>query len=73
MMKWIVFTPPYEIARYDSYPEYGSDVVEVEAVCKRDALIRGLRELRRTRSQWVEDRQFDGHNPFNGLGAAIDE
>lgn len=71
-MNWLVYTPPYE--RYPGSrhgwepepPEYGSDVVEVVAKTRKQALVLGLRELRRTHSYWVRD--VEG-NPFNGLGA----
>ena len=67
-MKWYVVTPEYE--RYPAGetdpPEYGADVVDVEAATQREALVLGVRELRRTRSHWLRDH--DG-NPFSGLTA----
>jgi hypothetical protein len=66
-MRYYVVTPPYE--RYSSSiydpGEYGCDVVEVEAPTKKQAKVKGLRELRRTHSHWIRD-YCDG-NPFKGL------
>jgi len=68
-MRWFVITPPYERYPGNAWgnpepPEYGADVVEVEAETKRKALVEGVRELRRTHSRWLQD--YDG-NPFTGL------
>lgn len=63
-MKYLVVTPPYESGGYYAPKEYGSDVATVEADTKKEAKVRGLRELRRMRSQWVQDCEG---NPFNGL------
>ncbi len=67
-MKYFVVTPPYE----QVYGEYGSDVAEVEATSKREALVKGLRELRRMRSRWLQDQASDRHSPFAGLKAEPD-
>ena len=69
MSRYYVVTPPYERINQSYYcpNEWGSDVVEVEAVNKIDAKVVGLRELRRTRSHWVQDMESDKRNPFNGL------
>ena len=48
-------------------PEYGSDVVEVEAMTKREAKILGVRELRRIESKWMADQASDMASPFTGL------
>ena len=70
-MRYIVYTPTYERGWVDTLsldpPDYGSDIVEVEATDRKEALIEGLRELRRTRSQWIQDQQSDGRHPFAGL------
>ena len=68
-MRWFIVTPAYERYPGNAYgdpepPEYGADVVEVEADNKRKALVAGVKELRRTRSRWLQDH--DG-NPFTGL------
>ena len=67
-MKYLIVTPEYE-TYYGDYepPEYGCDVVEVEASTKREAKVLGLRELRRTGSKWILDGASDEHNPFTGL------
>lgn len=69
--RWWVYTPPhnhYSSGYYDP-AEYGSDVVQVEAESRKEALVLGLRELRRTHSDWVRDMESDLRNPFNGLKA----
>ena len=73
-MKWFVITPAYECYPRNAYvdpepPEYVADVVEVDAPTKRQALVQGVRELRRTRSRWLEDQVSNGSNPFTGLKA----
>lgn len=70
-MKWLVYTPTYERIRasYSGPGEYGSDTAEVSADTRREALVRGLRELRRSYSSWVSDQESDGHSPFHGLKA----
>ncbi len=69
-MKYCVYTPAYDYGGSDyDPPEYGSDVAEVDAPTKREALVRGVRELRRTHSRWLQDRESDGHCPFTALKA----
>ena len=65
---WWVYTPPYG----DMY-SYGSDVVEVEAPSKREALVLGLRKLRLQRSRWIWNQEADRRNPFNGLEATRED
>lgn len=73
MTRWFVITPEYERypGSYYSFepepPEYGCDVVEVEAETKRKALVEGVRELRRSRSDWLRDQVGDNKSPFTGL------
>ena len=68
MTKYFVVTPPYE-----EPGSCGSDVVEVEADTKREALVKGVRELRRTHSHWLQDQESDGHSPFAGLKVELVE
>lgn len=75
-MRWFVITPAYERYPINVYGEpdpleYGADVVEVEAETKRKALVEGVRELRRTRSEWIRDQLSDNRNPFSGLTAEL--
>lgn len=67
-MHWYVITPEYTnyYNDWDEPPEIGADVVTVEANTKREALVKGVRELRRTRSGWLDDANS---NPFTGLRA----
>jgi hypothetical protein len=51
--------------------EYGSDAVEVDADNKRQAIVLGVKELRRINSHWLQDQTSDGHSPFTGLRAEI--
>ena len=68
MTKFLVVTPPYLMDAGPYEPGYeGSDVVEVVAANVRQAKVLGLKELRRTRSQWVVDAARE--NPFKGLRA----
>lgn len=71
-MHWMVYTPTY--MKYPGNiwgedpepPEDGADVVWVEADTKREALVKGVRELRRISSGWLDDINV---NPFTGLKA----
>lgn len=47
-------------------PKMGADVVFVEADTKKEALVKGVRELRRIGSGWLDDAYV---NPFKGLKA----
>lgn len=64
-----VFSPNYEThhATYVDPPEYGCDVVEVEAASERDALLLGVQEMRRKRMGWVDDNRSDGKPPWAGI------
>ena len=42
-------------------------MVVVVADNKRQAKVEGVRELRRTKSDWVQDQESDGRSPFAGL------
>ena len=70
MNKYYVIGPLYE-HRSSSYydpPEWGHDVVEVEAVSRSKAKAIGLRQLRMQQAQWLRD--IDG-NPFSKLKVMI--
>ena len=69
-MRFWVVTPAYEQGGgYWDPPEWGCDVVLVEAQNKRSAIRVGLRELRKIRSRWVQDKESDHQCPLNGLTA----
>ena len=74
-MRYVVCTPIYErpSGYYNYPPEPGADFVEVEAVNKKEAMVKGLRLLRQSKSEWICDKDFDKKNPFNGLSVAINE
>ena len=74
-MRYWVYTRPYDGSEFTSSPpgDYGSDVVEVEATSKREALVLGLRALRQQQSRWIRAMESDKHNPFTGLKAEEDE
>ena len=63
-MKFYVVTPPYGEPPFDNY---GSDVVVVYAINKRQARVHGLAELRKIQSGWVQKKESNKENPFNGL------
>lgn len=67
MPRYFVMTP--EFNRVGSYapPEYGRDLVEVEADTRRKALVIGLRELKRMGSPPIDDAISDGRTPFGIL------
>ena len=67
LMRYFVMTE--EFNRVGSYhpPEYGRDVVEVEAKTKREARVLGLRALRKMRSTPVMDAESDNRNPLGTL------
>lgn len=80
MKRWWVITKEYgqvvPILDDGTGPmEYGRDVVEIEAVNRRDALILGVREMLRLHKsnwrdyRWCADNQGDGVNPFAGVKA----
>lgn len=74
MTRWYVFTPEHEsivpLLDDGSGPiEYGSEVVEVEAPTMKEALILGLRELRKSPSGWINRYRDKAANPFTGLKA----
>ena len=73
-MRYWVSTPAYSRGG-DWYnpPEFGSDVVEVDAPTKRAAIRLGLRALRKMGSRWVRDMESDKRCPLNGLKADADE
>lgn len=74
MTTWFIVTPRYMLygPTHLDPPEYGSDVVEVSADTKRQALVKGVRELRRIGSHWLQDMTSDGRSPFTGLQAHLD-
>lgn len=71
MKRYFVVSPGYE-----SYgrpygdppepPEYGCDVLEIEADSKRTALILGVREMLTWRESWAKDNRDDGLPPWAG-------
>jgi hypothetical protein len=70
MTHWFVITPSYT-TYYNSWsldpPEYGCDVVSVDAPTKRQAKVEGVRKLRAIKSEWIQDAASDGVSPFTGL------
>ncbi len=75
MTRYYVYTDEYEEWVTSAMPEpseWHRDVVEVEANTKREAKIKGLRELRRTGSKFYRDHA-EG-NPFQYLSVeSLDE
>jgi len=70
MKKYYVITPQYTSMSYGyEPPETGCDVVEVEANTKREAKVKGLRELRKLHYGWINWYRDTDSNPFTGLRA----
>jgi len=76
---YYVISPSYETS--GSYalcepPEYGADVVEVEARTKREAVIKGVKILLEKpqgygRTTWASTNRSDGQSPFAGYKAEV--
>lgn len=67
---YTVCTPKY--TSYYSYdamepPETGADCVTVIAETKRLAKVQAVKELRKIRSEWMQDQASDNASPFTGL------
>ena len=78
MPKWWVITPEYgtvvPVLDDGTGPEeFGCDVVEVEAPTRREALVLGLRELKKVTKGWINWYRDDTSNPFTGLRAELQE
>ena len=82
MKRWYVVTPEYgtviPITDEGQGPmEYGSDVIEIEAETRRDAIALGVREMLRNpwRSKnwicykWCKDQRSCGLSPYAGVKA----
>ena len=65
--KYYVWTPEYDSSPSNSPPEWGCDIVEVEADTRRKALVLGLKKLDSIHSEWITDERGDGRNPFSTL------
>lgn len=75
MKRWLVITPEYgevvPILDYGQGPlEYHSDVIEIEAETRRDALVLGVNLMRRNSCEYHWFRHCDG-NPFVGVKAEV--
>ena len=72
MPRYYVVTPEYESGG-DWYepPEWGADVIEIEAPTKRAAIIEGVKRMLQGGRQykWCRSERSDGHNPFKGVRA----
>jgi hypothetical protein len=65
---FFVYSPEYETPAYGmNPPEWGSDVVQVEAASKRDALLLGVKEMERKCMRWVRNNRWDGKPPWAGI------
>lgn len=68
MTLYWVYSPEFETPAYGmNPPEWGSDVVEVDAASRRDALLLGVREMERQRMRWVRNNRWDGKPPWAGI------
>ena len=78
MNRYYVISPTYyyhePILDDGSGPdEPACDVVEVEAHTKREAKIRGLKELRKIHKGWINWHRDSDANPFTGLKVELIE
>lgn len=76
MHRWLVITPEYEsvvpLLEDGSGPtEIACNVVEVKAATRREALIKGVRELRKRKDGWMAEQKSNNANPFTGLKAYL--
>ena len=72
MKPYYVVTPEYEVTMQildfgEGPKEPCRDVVEVEANTKREAKIKGLKELRKIQRGWINWYRDTDTNPFTGL------
>ena len=76
MRPYYVISPEYESAA-GSYeppepPEYGCDVVEVEARTRREAIALGVGELLKSRCRtWPKQNREDNRSPWTGMRAEV--
>lgn len=74
MKRWLVYTPAFGVlvpVTYDGQGPFESeaDVVEVEAVSKRDAVRLGVAEMLRRGMRYCHDQRSDGCCPYTGVKA----
>jgi hypothetical protein len=73
MKRWYVVTPEYGTGGSEiEPPEYGCDVVEVDAPTRRAAILAGVRRMlasSRREFRYCRDQRSDGANPFTGVRA----
>ncbi len=71
MTRWLVFTPQYRHSSEDGYepPEYGADVIEIEAETKRDALALGVKAMLADHRHfaWCRNQRDDHASPYAGV------
>lgn len=77
LKRYYVVTPEYPSGcGYDEPPEWGADVIEVEARTRREAVRIGVKEMLRIggrQYRWVHDQRGNGQNPFAGVKAHEDK
>ena len=76
MRPYYVVSPEYESYRGSSDPpeppEYGCDVVEVEADTRHGAVTAGVKKIMATQNRsYAETSRSDGANPFVGYRAEV--
>ena len=69
LKRWYVITPEYgtvvPVLDWGQGPiEYNCDVIEIQARTKRDALLLGVKEMRRLQYEWFDD---PSENPYTGV------
>lgn len=75
MIRWTVYTPEREkyAATETDPPEYGADVVEVEANTRRDAILFGVRLMLKNDPDhgYCGLQRQDGLSPYAGVKAEV--
>ena len=73
LRSFYVSSPDYTTGGYigdpPEPPEYGADCVEVRAHTKREAIVLGVRLMRKQRRSWAEENISDGRPPWEGIRA----
>jgi len=79
MKRWMVVTPDYETYSFNGIdpPEYGADVIEIEAETKRDAIRLGVVEMLKGGRfskyshgySYCRDQRSDNASPYTGVWA----
>ena len=68
LREWFVVSP-----EYGNYWDHGRDVVRVTARTQREAIVKGVRAMRKDRGCDYHRSLLDFENPFRGMNAHLAE